>query len=143
MTRTYSQSVLSPLGLFDRPRISAILAYFPEEKNVASNLSLFQKWCVVSNSNNRKNPITAWVTHQNISDNKPILLRASSGWAGDWENENISGCQSFTLTKQTSRPYHFKFFKGCLPQILLGSFLNTLSHMLPCILLVILLKIFS
>ena len=24
-----------------------------------------------------------------------------------------------------------KFFKGCLPQILLGSFLNTLSHMLP------------
>ena len=29
-----------------------------------------------------------------------------------------------------SRPYHFKFFKGCLPQILLGPFLNTLSHMI-------------
>ena len=28
-----------------------------------------------------------------------------------------------------SRPYHFKFFKGCLPQILLGSFLNTLTHL--------------
>ena len=27
-----------------------------------------------------------------------------------------------------SRPYPFKFFKGCLPQILLGPFLNTLSH---------------
>ena len=27
-----------------------------------------------------------------------------------------------------SRPYHFKFFKGCLPQILLGPFLNTLTH---------------
>ena len=26
------------------------------------------------------------------------------------------------------RPYHFKFFKGCLPQILLGPFLNTFSH---------------
>ena len=25
-------------------------------------------------------------------------------------------------------PYPFKFFKGYLPQILLGSFLNTLSH---------------
>ena len=24
------------------------------------------------------------------------------------------------------RPYHFKFFKGCLPHILLGPFLNTL-----------------
>ena len=28
-----------------------------------------------------------------------------------------------------SRPYHFKFFKGCLPQILLGPFLNTLTYM--------------
>ena len=27
-----------------------------------------------------------------------------------------------------SRPYLFKFFKGCLPQILLGPLLNTLSH---------------
>ena len=26
-------------------------------------------------------------------------------------------------------PYHFKFFKGYLPQILIGPFLNTLSHM--------------
>ena len=25
--------------------------------------------------------------------------------------------------------YHFKFFKGCLPQILLGPFLNTLTQM--------------
>ena len=31
-----------------------------------------------------------------------------------------------------SRPYHFpfKFFKGYLPQVLLGPFLNTLSHLL-------------
>ena len=27
-----------------------------------------------------------------------------------------------------SRPYHFKFFKCSLPQILLGPFLNTVSH---------------
>ena len=26
------------------------------------------------------------------------------------------------------RPYTFKFFKGCLPQILFGPFLNALSH---------------
>ena len=32
-----------------------------------------------------------------------------------------------------NRPYHFIFFKGCrcLPQILLGPFLNTLTHMFP------------
>ena len=28
-------------------------------------------------------------------------------------------------------PYHFKFFKGCLPQILLGPFLNTLTQIIP------------
>ena len=28
------------------------------------------------------------------------------------------------------RPYPIKFFKGCLPQIFLGPFLNTLSQML-------------
>ena len=28
-----------------------------------------------------------------------------------------------------SRRYHFSFFKGCLPQILLGPFLNTLPHL--------------
>ena len=27
-----------------------------------------------------------------------------------------------------SRPYHFKFLRGCLPQILLSPFLNTLTH---------------
>ena len=27
-----------------------------------------------------------------------------------------------------SRPYHFQFLNGCLPQISLGPFLNTLSH---------------
>ena len=27
------------------------------------------------------------------------------------------------------RPYRFKFFKGCLPQILFGSFLNTLAQL--------------
>ena len=31
-------------------------------------------------------------------------------------------------TKCLSRPYHFKFFKGCLPQILLGPFMNMLTH---------------
>ena len=27
-----------------------------------------------------------------------------------------------------STPYHFKSFQGCLLQILLGPFLNTLTH---------------
>ena len=27
-----------------------------------------------------------------------------------------------------SRPYHFKVFEDCLPQMLIGPFLNTFSH---------------
>ena len=37
------------------------------------------------------------------------------------------------LSPALGRPYHFTFFKGCLPQILLGPFLNTLSHMMTVI----------
>ena len=28
------------------------------------------------------------------------------------------------------RPYHFKFFKGSFPEILLGPVLNTLAHLI-------------
>ena len=34
------------------------------------------------------------------------------------------------LSRPWSRPYHFKFFKSCLPQILLGPSLNTMSQIL-------------
>ena len=34
-----------------------------------------------------------------------------------------------------SKIYPFKFFKGCLPQILLGPFLNTLPHIILLLLL--------
>ena len=36
--------------------------------------------------------------------------------------------QSIQEQTSKSRPYAFKFLKGCLPQILLGPLLNTLSH---------------
>ena len=32
---------------------------------------------------------------------------------------------------EESRPYHFKLFKGCLPQILFGPFLNNLTQIVP------------
>ena len=33
----------------------------------------------------------------------------------------------------SGRPYRFSFFKGCLPQIFPGPFLNTLTHLLKII----------
>ena len=37
--------------------------------------------------------------------------------------------KNFEGTWSMSRPFLFKFFKGCLLQILLGQFLNTLTHL--------------
>ena len=34
-----------------------------------------------------------------------------------------------------NRPYHFKFFKGCLPEVLLGPFLKNVSNLLLVLLL--------
>ena len=55
-----------------------------------------------------------------------------------WTNENLwkTAFKKFegiwsALWSTLSRPYPFKYFKGCLPHILLGPFLNTLSHLRP------------
>ena len=55
-----------------------------------------------------------------------------------WLSENLSGkygsrysrMDQVKFMEDLGRPYYFKFFKGCLPQILLGPFLNTLTHMI-------------
>ena len=44
----------------------------------------------------------------------------------EWTKQNL--WKTVFKKFEVSRPYHFKFFKGCLLQILLGPFLNTLSH---------------
>ena len=46
-------------------------------------------------------------------------------------NPDQSVCSThLTLTRpcHLGRPYHFNYFRGCLPQILLGPFLNTLTQ---------------
>ena len=56
----------------------------------------------------------------------------------EWTKQNlwktvfkIAGLRPAILLKKTlSRPYHFNFFKDCLPQILLGPFLTTLTHIM-------------
>ena len=42
----------------------------------------------------------------------------------EWTKQNLRGTDH-------SRPYDFKFFKDCLPQIFLGPFLNTLTQIIP------------
>ena len=63
---------------------------------------------------NRKNVTYKW---DNVFKNGPSKIRGRQ----PLKNLNWHGL--------LNRPYHFKFFKGCLPQILLDPFLNTLSQM--------------
>ena len=53
-----------------------------------------------------------------------VLKYRPSKICGRQPLKNLKG---YGLLKRTN---HFKFFKGCLPQILLGPFLNTLSCIL-------------
>ena len=52
-------------------------------------------------------------------------------WVKVFKNglNKICGRQRLKNLKRYGLPkHHFKFCKGCLPQILLGLFLNTLTH---------------
>ena len=47
-------------------------------------------------------------------------------WVKEFKNGPSKICGSDMVC--LGRPHHFKFFKGCHPQILVGPFLNTLTH---------------
>ena len=52
-------------------------------------------------------------------------------WVKVFKNGPSKICGRQPLTKfAQSRPYTLKSFKGCLPQILLGPFFNTLTHIM-------------
>ena len=51
----------------------------------------------------------------------------------EWTKQNLwkTAFKKFEgVWSALGRPHPFKFFKGCLSQILLGSFLNTLTQIL-------------
>ena len=55
----------------------------------------------------------------------------------EWTKENLwkAAFKKFEVIWSAlvclGKPYHFTFFKDCLPQILLSPFLNTLCHVFP------------
>ena len=71
-------------------------------------------------------------TQKVFSINYPLQQQMSPG-IQEWTKKNLwkPSFKKFEGVWSTfvclSRPYHFKFFKGCPPQILLGPLLNTLN----------------
>ena len=71
----------------------------------------------------------AWIEKKNCMSqffwkgSQKIQLSHWSNWGKVFKNGATKICG-----RQLLSPYHLKFFKGCLPQVLLGPFLNALSH---------------
>ena len=53
-------------------------------------------------------------------------MRSKDKWVKAFKNGSSKICGRQPL--KNSKWHHFKFFKGCLPQVLLGPFLNTLTQ---------------
>ena len=66
--------------------------------------------------------IMSWTSHLNILVHDMINLLYYEYWTDKQKYFYIYDMVSL------GRPYHFKFFKSCPPQILLGPFLNTLTY---------------
>ena len=69
-----------------------------------------------------------------LPENLKLLVSLTVKWAKVFKNGERKICRR-QLLKYLSymvcliRPYHLQFCKGCLPQILLGPFLNILTQM--------------
>ena len=97
----FKQSVNVALGMFHETTTTAIKSYFPKRSDIASFLSLFNTWWIISNSkskfsNNRLG--NAAIRH----DHKPEFFRAFADWLNKWENSRIPNFEKFTLSHQTS-----------------------------------------
>ena len=84
-------------------------------------------------------PYRKHYTHKDFTVSKSInkiLSRSlredlAKSWNIKWANKRTGWhSQDNSLPNMVcqNRIYHFKFFKDCIPHILLGQFLNTLSH---------------
>ena len=87
---------------------------------------------------NAKDPKFKIGDHVRISKYKNIFAKV---YAPNWSEEvfvisKIKNIVPWTYGTKYSRIDQVKVFKGCLPQILLGLILNTLSHMVLMILMV-------
>jgi len=96
------QSVSVALAIFDQSTSASIKYYFPERKDAAEFLHLFNVWWSISNSKERFNSSYRLGNAVVPGDNKPQFLRSLADWIETWESEKIRNAERFTLTAQTS-----------------------------------------
>ena len=91
------QSVPLALAIFDETTSAAIQSYYPERKDAASLLTLFNKLFIIFNSKQQFNHSNKLGNASVQGVNKPTFFRKVANWIENW-----STCPFFTLTPQTS-----------------------------------------
>ena len=66
-------------------------------------------------------------THE--GENVPNNFVLSGSFVAAATDDNTK--DTILVVQMVQRPYHFRLFKGCPPQILLGPFLNILPQISP------------
>ena len=90
------------LNVFHGTTSAAIISYFPDETAVAEFLKLVNIWWTRSNSKSKFNANNRIGNAAIPDDRKAQFLRAFAEWVKEWRQLQISGCNKFTLTAQTS-----------------------------------------
>ena len=99
------QNVPLALAIFDETTSAAIHSYFPQHSSAAKILQLFQKWWIICNSKRQFSTTNYLRNAAVLGDEKPSFLRAFSAWLRDWQQEQISNWERFTLTSQTASAF--------------------------------------
>ena len=90
------------LNVFHGTTSAAIISYFPNETAAAEFLKLVNIWWTISNSKSKFNTNNRIGNAAIPDDRKAQFFRAFAAWVKEWRQLQISGCNKFTLTAQTS-----------------------------------------
>ena len=96
------QNVPVALAIFHESTSAAVTSYFPEKKNEAEFLKLFNTWWIISNSKVQfSNHILGQAAKKD--DGKPEFCRVLADWIETWCNERVPSFEQFTLSLSTTK----------------------------------------
>ena len=98
----WKQNVPVALAIFPESTSGALTSYFPEKKNEAEFLKIFNTWWIISNSKVQfSNHILGHAAK--AGDGMSEFCRALADWVENWYNEGIPLLEQFSLFLSTTK----------------------------------------
>ena len=96
------QNVPVALMIFHESTSAAVTSYFPEKKNEAQVLKLFNTWWIISNSKVQfSNHILGQTAKKD--DDKPEFCCVVADWIETWNNKGVQSFEQFNLSLSTAK----------------------------------------